>query len=256
MHFYEMDTDDPERSYQAMTPLVEQRIGAAGHRRVEALGVPPELRIMYVNTFRRVGERASDATRPTTSSPSSHASVRAATFSDAPVDRRRRSRACSTPRRTRRARRTSNRGSSSSSATPSARAAIGDLTRRAWETPAARSPRRDSHPKLLADVERGATGGIAARRCTSSSCADTERGLEHDRAVVDLPRGAEPAARRDRARPRQRAHDDRGRLPRRAPRVCSACPTTWSPSPSSRSVTRRARSAHPDGNPFARAHAP
>ena len=41
LHFYEMDTDDPERSYKAMTPLVEQRIGARGHRRVEALGVPP-----------------------------------------------------------------------------------------------------------------------------------------------------------------------------------------------------------------------
>ena len=28
MHFYEMDTEDPEASFQAMTPLVAERIGA------------------------------------------------------------------------------------------------------------------------------------------------------------------------------------------------------------------------------------
>jgi len=55
LHFYEMDTDDPEQSFQAMTPLVRERLGDrdafrrwAGHE---------ALRIMYVNTFRRVGER-------------------------------------------------------------------------------------------------------------------------------------------------------------------------------------------------------
>ena len=41
MHFYEMDTDDPERAFKAMTPLVMERIGDAEHRRVQALGVPP-----------------------------------------------------------------------------------------------------------------------------------------------------------------------------------------------------------------------
>ena len=35
-------------------------------------------------------------------------------------------------------------------------------------------------------------------------CADVERGLEATVAVVDLPRGAEPAARGDRGRARQR----------------------------------------------------
>ena len=55
LHFYEMDTDDPEQSFQAMTPRVRERLGDrdafrrwAGHE---------ALRIMYVNTFRRVGER-------------------------------------------------------------------------------------------------------------------------------------------------------------------------------------------------------
>ena len=28
MHFYEMDTEDPEASFQAMTPLVTERLGA------------------------------------------------------------------------------------------------------------------------------------------------------------------------------------------------------------------------------------
>ena len=55
LHFYEMDTDDPERSFQAMTPLVRERLDDrdafrrwAGHE---------SLRIMYVNTFRRLGDR-------------------------------------------------------------------------------------------------------------------------------------------------------------------------------------------------------
>ena len=39
MHFYEMDTDDPETAFKAMTPLVMQRIGDDRHRRVRALGV-------------------------------------------------------------------------------------------------------------------------------------------------------------------------------------------------------------------------
>ena len=55
LHFYEMDTDDPERSYNAMTPLVEQRIGAAGTPEWKRWAFHPQLRIMYVNTFSRVG---------------------------------------------------------------------------------------------------------------------------------------------------------------------------------------------------------
>ncbi len=55
LHCYEMDTDDPETAFQAMTPMVRDRLDDrdafrrwAGH---------DALRIMYVNSFRRVGER-------------------------------------------------------------------------------------------------------------------------------------------------------------------------------------------------------
>ena len=57
LHFYEMDTDDPETAFLAMTPLVREHLADraefrrwAGHE---------ALRIMYVNSFRRVGERSS-----------------------------------------------------------------------------------------------------------------------------------------------------------------------------------------------------
>ncbi|MGH8979012.1 MAG: hypothetical protein ACRDV7_13120 [Acidimicrobiia bacterium] len=55
LHFYEMDTDDPERAYRSMTPLVEQSIGAAGTAAWKRWAFHPQLRIMYVNTFARVG---------------------------------------------------------------------------------------------------------------------------------------------------------------------------------------------------------
>ncbi len=56
LHLYEMDTDDPERAFQAMTPLVIGRIGKPGTRSFDEWANTPELRIMYVNTFRRLGE--------------------------------------------------------------------------------------------------------------------------------------------------------------------------------------------------------
>jgi hypothetical protein len=64
LHFYEMDTDDPEAAYRSMTPRVTELLGAdtpewhhwAFHR---------ALRIMYVNNFRRLGVRdAAGATAP------------------------------------------------------------------------------------------------------------------------------------------------------------------------------------------------
>lgn len=57
LHWYEMDTDDPEASFQAMTPLVAQRIGEPGTEAWDRWAGTPELRIMYVNSFRRLGER-------------------------------------------------------------------------------------------------------------------------------------------------------------------------------------------------------
>lgn len=57
-HFYEMDTDDPEASFQAMTPLVTQLVGERASAAWQRWAMHPELRIMYVNTFRRLGERS------------------------------------------------------------------------------------------------------------------------------------------------------------------------------------------------------
>ena len=59
LHFYEMDTDDPERSFQAMTPLVSKVLGDPGTPAFDEWARHPELRIMYVNSFRRLGERTS-----------------------------------------------------------------------------------------------------------------------------------------------------------------------------------------------------
>ncbi len=58
LHFYEIDRDDPETVFKSMTPLVEQRIGAWGTDDFKRWGWHDALRIMYVNTFRRLGERA------------------------------------------------------------------------------------------------------------------------------------------------------------------------------------------------------
>lgn len=58
MHFYEMDTHDPEAAFQAMTPRVAERLGGSfGTPAFDAWAFHPALRIVYVNTFRRLGER-------------------------------------------------------------------------------------------------------------------------------------------------------------------------------------------------------
>ena len=57
MHFYEMDTDDPERAFKSMTPLVMERIGDPSSAAFKEWAWGPGLRIMYVNSFARVGER-------------------------------------------------------------------------------------------------------------------------------------------------------------------------------------------------------
>jgi len=56
MHFYEMDTEDPEQAFKAMTPMVMDRIGGTDTDAFEHWAFGPSLRIMYVNTFRRVGD--------------------------------------------------------------------------------------------------------------------------------------------------------------------------------------------------------
>ena len=59
LHFYEMDTDDPEGAFRSMPKLVEQRLGGGPGTPVwDEWAFHPELRILYVNSFRRLGERA------------------------------------------------------------------------------------------------------------------------------------------------------------------------------------------------------
>lgn len=61
---------------------------------------------------------------------------------------------------------------------PAARAAIGELTRRAWETTGRAFSESRLSAKVLADVDRGATGGVAAAPVLIVVCADVRRGLE------------------------------------------------------------------------------
>jgi hypothetical protein len=58
MHFYEMTTDDAERVFKSMTPLVMDRIGGVETDAFKEWATCPALRIMYVNSFSRIGERA------------------------------------------------------------------------------------------------------------------------------------------------------------------------------------------------------
>ncbi|MGO9877259.1 MAG: hypothetical protein ACLPVY_26060 [Acidimicrobiia bacterium] len=55
LHFYEMDTDDPERAFTQMTPAVIDRIGGVDTDAFKRWAFGPSLRIMYVNSFLRVG---------------------------------------------------------------------------------------------------------------------------------------------------------------------------------------------------------
>jgi hypothetical protein len=56
MHFYEMDCKDPERAFKQMTPMVTSRFGGPHHDSWKQWAHGPSLRIMYVNTFARLGE--------------------------------------------------------------------------------------------------------------------------------------------------------------------------------------------------------
>jgi hypothetical protein len=58
LHFYEMDTEEPELAFKSMTPLVEELIGGQGTPEFQRWGWHDALRIMYVNTFKRLGEKA------------------------------------------------------------------------------------------------------------------------------------------------------------------------------------------------------
>jgi hypothetical protein len=58
MHFYEMDTDEPEVAFKSMTPLVIERIGNVRSEAFRNWAGCPSLRIMYVNSFLCVGTQA------------------------------------------------------------------------------------------------------------------------------------------------------------------------------------------------------
>ncbi len=55
MHFYELDTDDPEAAFRQMSPTTVARIGAYGTRSRNEWQGHEALVIDYVNTFRRLG---------------------------------------------------------------------------------------------------------------------------------------------------------------------------------------------------------
>ncbi len=58
---------------------------------------------------------------------------------------------------------------------PERRAMVGDLARRAWEEGAKRYAEARLEPGLLADVDRGATGGVAAAPVLVLVCGDGRR---------------------------------------------------------------------------------
>ncbi len=56
LHLYEMATGDPEAAFTSMTPLVQRRLGGGpGSSGFDQWMGHPQLRIDYVNTFRRLG---------------------------------------------------------------------------------------------------------------------------------------------------------------------------------------------------------
>ena len=57
LHLYEIDGEDPETAFQAMPPLVAKHLGEPGSAAWDGWANTPELRIMYVNSFRRLGAR-------------------------------------------------------------------------------------------------------------------------------------------------------------------------------------------------------
>jgi len=59
MHFYEFDDPDAEATFQRIVPYVEARLGAYGASpECTEWALHPALRIMYVNSFSLVGEKA------------------------------------------------------------------------------------------------------------------------------------------------------------------------------------------------------
>jgi hypothetical protein len=64
LHLYEMNSSDPESTFASMRPLVEKRLGSRGTAPFDAWAWHKELRIVYVNTFARLGSIPYRATIP------------------------------------------------------------------------------------------------------------------------------------------------------------------------------------------------
>ena len=161
---------------------------------------------MYVNSFRASAHRRRDRRllrrRVAPARVPRSATIRSPT---------RRSPGCSKRRRTRRAPRTASRGSSWWCAMRP-RATIGDLTRRAWEAHGRAFSRRASRRSCWPTSTAARPAASRPRRCTHRRVRRYRARPRGDGPVVDLPGGAEPAARGDRARARQRAHHDHDEL--------------------------------------------
>ena len=240
MHFYEMDTDDPETSYRAMTPLVGERIGDPSTDAWKRWAFHPQLRIMYVNTFARVGSQY--VTEPSTDFFDVVARQRAyRAFADTPLSDDDVAAVLGA----------ATYAPSAENKQPwefivvrdaDARATIGDLTRRAWETTGRAFSEGRLSPKTFADVHQGATGGIAAAPVLVVVCADNERGLEQT-----VPSSIFPAIQNlllaATARGLGSALTTITIGYRAELAELLALPRTSCPSPSSRSVIRLARSA-------------
>src|SRR5262245_1919030 len=67
------------------------------------------------------------------------------------------------------------------------RARIGEISRRAWESHGRAFSESRLTPGMLADVDRGATGGVAEAPVNIVVCADVQRGLEATISSSILP---------------------------------------------------------------------
>ncbi len=176
LHFYEMDTDDPETAFKSMTPLVIDRIGDRHARMVPELGAPPEP-ADHVRQLVLARRHESDSLTD---------DFFAVVNRQRGVPRVQRCRACHDDVLAQLLEAATHAPSAENSQPwefvvvrdADTRAAIGELTRRAWESHGRAFSETRLSPKLLAEVDAGATGGIAAAPVHIVVCADIERGLE------------------------------------------------------------------------------
>ena len=178
MHFYEMDTDDPERAFKSHDPARDASASAAPAPTRSSSGRSGRACASCTSTASCASAKRDRRDRPRSSSPSSAASGRAATFSPDPVADAEIAQLLTAATYAPSA---ENRQPWEFVVVRGCGRASGD--RRAHppgvgERTDARSRRRASHRELLAEVDRGATGGLATAPVTIVVCADTQRGLE------------------------------------------------------------------------------